>query len=130
MNVPGSIDPGAVFILHLRAARRSVRLEDSQASIVGMGAGAELAWQRRLRLFGIVQHAEIRDVAINLVIELVLVHAKADREGLHRRGRDAFHFFHFEIIGFPDRAEVGRRAGGADRGGKLNRHISAPISRR
>jgi hypothetical protein len=56
-----------------------------------MGAGTQLPRQRRLRLLGIVQHAEIRDVTIDLVVEVVLIHAQTDPEYPHQRGRDTFH---------------------------------------
>ena len=73
-----------------------------------MRAGAQLAGPRRLVLRRIMEHAEVGDVAVDLVVEIVLVHAEPHREDPHQgRGQ----LFHAAVVGAPGLAELRQPVG-------------------
>ena len=99
------VDPLAIGGEGLQPARPVLAIEDRQRSVVGMGAGAQLAGLRRFRLGHVFVEADMTDRARDLVVEETLVDFERDSEDPHQLVADAAER---PVIGLESRPNPGR----------------------
>ena len=102
------VDPFALRGEGLQPARPVLAVEHGQRPVIGMGAGAKLARQRRLLLGHVLVEADVADRARDLVVEPALVDAEREREDPHQLVADAVER---PVIRLEDRPHPGRALG-------------------